>query len=524
MAIAFGLVLLIACANVANIMLARGMARQREIGVRLALGASRARLIRQLLTESLLLSLPAAALSFVISRATIALGLTAMYASTPSGYAAYIRPVALTPDARLFAFVVIAAVASAIGFGLAPAVQSTRPGIVHATRGDFASNLRPSKLRGGLVVAQIGMSALLLVTAGVLLSAARNTDAIAPGMRTSGVVQMVLPDASRNRTLDLLRRDAGVEAIASSSRHPLDGILSDVNVEASGDSLRRAKFNAVSPEYFGVLDIEVRRGRVFTSAEASGRQSVVVVSQGAANQFWPNADPIGRRLRWTLPGASGDSAGAVFHESTVVGVVSNVSPGWIGLSREWPLLYFPRPLDAAEGVILARVSDAGEAAVAKLDAALTRDDSAAVQDIHSMTASLELQRYPFHAAYSIASALGLIALMLTITGVYGVVAYVVAQRTREFGVRLALGATARNVVGLALRQLMRLAVAAVAGGALIALAMSRYLASQLTFVDAYSVAGYATGIGTVLVACVVAAYVPSRRAGTINPIEALRSD
>jgi ABC-type antimicrobial peptide transport system permease subunit len=181
-------------------------------------------------------------------------------------------------------------------------------------------------------------------------------------------------------------------------------------------------------------------------------------------------------------------------------------------------------LGAAQGVILARVPDAREAAVAKLEAALTHDDSAAVQDIHSMTASLEVQRYPFHAAYLIASALGLIALLLTITGVSGVVAYVVAQRTREFGVRLALGATAGDVVGLVLRQLTRLAVGAVAVGALIALAMSRYLASQFTFVDAYSVAGYATGIGTVLVASLVAAYVPSRRAGAVNPIEALRSD
>jgi len=194
------------------------------------------------------------------------------------------------------------------------------------------------------------------------------------------------------------------------------------------------------------------------------------------------------------------------------------------MSREWPLLYLPQPLDAVEGVILARVPDAGQAALAKLESDLTRGDSAAIQDMHSMTASLEVQRYPFHAAYWLASALGLIALLLTITGVYGVVAYVVAQRTREFGIRLALGATAGDVVGLALRQLMRLAFVAIAAGALSALAMSRYMASQFTFVDAYSVTGYATGIGTVLLACAMAAYIPSRRAATVNPVEALRAD
>jgi hypothetical protein len=296
-----------------------------------------------------------------------------------------------------------------------------------------------------------------------------------------------------------------------------------VTLQTSSDSLRRAKYNIVSPDYFRVLEIRVLAGRAFTTDEAAGRQSVVMVSQGAAGQFWPNADPIGRRLRWALPGARGDSA-AVLREATVVGVVSNVSPGWIGLSREWPVLYFPQPLDAAQGVILARVPDAGQTSLTKLERELTRDDSAAVQDLHSMTASLEVQRYPFHAAYWLASALGLIALLLTITGVYGVVAYVVAQRTREFGVRLALGATASDVVGLVLRQLMRLALAAVAAGALMALGMSRYMASQFTFVDAYSASGYATGIGTVLLACALAAYIPSRRATTVNPVEALRAD
>jgi predicted permease len=525
MAIAFGLVLLIACANVANIMLARGMARQREVGVRLALGASRGRLIRQLLTECLLLAIPSAAASYVVSRATLALGIAAMYASTPSAYAAYLRPVAFTPDTRLLAFVVVAAVAAAIAFGLAPALQATRPGIVHATRGDFDSNLRPSKLRTGLVVAQIGVSGLLLVTAGVLLRAARETDAISPGMTTEDVVQVMPAEPSRARTLASLRLAPAVGPIASAEKFPLDGILRDVLLNVSGDSLQRAKFNIVSPDYFRVLGIGLVRGRTFTTDEASGRQSVVVVSRSAAASFWPGRDPIGRRLRWSRPGMPSDSVGnVVMRDATVVGVVSDVSPGWIGMSREWPLVYFPQPVNAAQSVILAHVPGASDAMATKLDQTLTADDSAAVQDIHSMSASLALQRYPFHAAYWIASALGIIALLLTVVGVYGVVAYVVAQRTREFGVRLALGATPGGVVAIVLRQLMRSALVAVAGAALVALGMSRYLASQLTFVDAYSVSGYAIGIGAVLVSCAVAAYVPSRRAGSVNPVDALRAD
>jgi putative ABC transport system permease protein len=529
LAIAFGLVLLIACANVANIMLARGMARQREVGVRLALGASRGRLIRQLLTESLLLSVPAAAASFVVSRTTIWLATSAMYASAPTGFAGYLRPLSLSPDFRLFAFILSAAVAAALAFGLAPAMQSTRPGIVQATRGDFDSNLRPSRLRTGLIAAQIGVSALMLVTAGVLLHAARSTDAISPGMRSSDVVQILPAEKSRLRALEMLRRMPGVGDIASSERFPLDGILRDVTLETSTDSLRRAKFNVVSPDYFDILGITVIRGRAFTTDDAVGRQHVILVSRAAAKQFWPNLDPIGRRLRWTRSGGGGGSAdsaiaGVVLHDAIVVGVTSDVSPGWIGLSQEWPMVYLPQPVDAGRSVILARVSGAADAAIPAIDRALTGDDSTTIQDIHSLTGSLELQRYPFHAAYWVASALGLIALLLTITGVYGVVAYVVAQRTREFGVRLALGATPRDIVGLVLRQLMRLALAAVAAGALIALGMSRYLASQFTFVDAYTRSGYAIGICTVLVACAVAAYIPSRRASTVNPVEALRAD
>ena len=525
MAIAFGLVLLIACANVANIMLARGMARQREVGVRLALGASRGRLIRQLLTECLLLALPAGAASFVVSRATIALGTSAMYASAPAAYHAYIRPMPLTPDLRLFAFVTLAAIAAAVAFGLAPALQATRPGIVHATRGDFDSNLRPSKLRTGLIVAQIGVSALLLVTAGVLLRAAVDTDAITPGMRTQDVVQIVPADVSRARTIASLRVQPAVGPIASAATHPLDGLLRDVVLQIAGDSLQRAKFNVVSPDYFGVLGIDLLRGRVFSGDEAAGRQSVVVISRATAARFWPGSDPIGRRLRWSLPGARADSSGSVTtHDAIVVGVVSDVSPGWIGASREWPVVYFPQPLDALQSVLLASYAGTTDASVVTLERALTRDDSAAVEDVHSLTASLALQRYPFHAAYWIASALGLIALLLTIAGVYGVVSYVVAQRTREFGVRLALGATPADVVAIVLRQIMRSALIAVGAGALIALAMSRYLASQLTFVDAYSVSGYAIGIGAVLISCAVAAYVPSRRAGSVDPVEALRAD
>jgi hypothetical protein len=320
----------------------------------------------------------------------------------------------------------------------------------------------------------------------------------------------------------------GIDGVATAAERPLDGILPDATIEGARDSLRRAKYNVVSSDYFAVLGIPLVRGRVFSGDEATGRQAVAVVSRAAAARFWPERDPIGQRFEWTggaprRPGAA-SSERVVAHEATVVGVVGDVSPGWIGLSREWPLVYLPQPLGAENSIVIARIAGAADAALPSIERALSRDDSASLQEIHSLSASLDVQRYPFHAAYWVASLLGIIALLLTATGVYGVVAYVVAQRTREFGVRLALGATRGTVIGLVVRQLLRLAVAAAVAGAVLALGMSRYLASQLSFVDAYDATGYAVGVATVLVSCAAAAYIPSRRAASVNPVDALRAD
>src|SRR5437660_6861761 len=195
--VAFALVLLIACANVANVMLARGIARQREIGIRLALGAARARLVRQLLTESALLAIPAAVLGFVISRWTIDAGVRLMFASAPAEFTAYLRVIPLSPDIRVFGFLLVAALAAALAFGLVPALQATRPNIVQASRGDFETAFRPGRLRGALVVSQIGVCALLLIVTGVLLRGSVKANRLETGMRTHDVVQLDLAEHAR---------------------------------------------------------------------------------------------------------------------------------------------------------------------------------------------------------------------------------------------------------------------------------------------------------------------------------------
>ena len=522
LALAFVLVMLIACANIANVMLARGIARQREIGVRLALGAARGRLVRQLLTESALLSVPAAIVGFLVSRGGVWLGVYVMFAATPPAYRPYIRIMPLVPDTRIVIFTMLSGVVAAVLFGLAPALQATRPSVVRATRGDFDSSLRPSKLRSVLVVGQIASSALLLISAAVLLHAARDTTAVSPGIRTRNVVQLQFVDRGRSEAVRALRASPGVTMVAGSERSPLDGLFRDIDVGPAGMPVSRAKFNIVSPDYFATLDLRVIRGRTFTDDEARARAPVAVVSEAMSRALWPAGDAIGQRL--VMPSGSATPPGLTpYRDATVVGVVANAVPGFIVGRATTPVVYYPEPVDAAGASVIARTVGDAEASRVAIERVLDSNDSVAVQEVHTLEAALAVQVYPFKISYWIASVIGGVALLLTITGVYGVLSYMVAQRTREFGVRLALGATPAGVIGLALRQLARLGVVGLASGAVLALLASTALASVLDLIDTYSLSGYVIGLGVVFASCLCAAYVPARRAASVNPVEALRS-
>ena len=522
-AIAFLLVMLIACANVANVMLARGMARQREIGIRLAMGAGRGRLIRQLLTESVVLSVPSAVAGYLVSRAAINAGLYLMFVTTPVSYRAYLRPMPLTPDTRIVVFVMAAAVIAAVVFGLAPALQATRPSVVQATRGDFDSNLRPSKMRSGLVVAQITASVLLLVCAGLLLRAARNTRSLSPGIRVHNIVQVELLDRRRAQAIEELRRTPAIRYVASASSPPLDGIFPDLYAAPAGTPSTRIKFNVVSPEYFGALDIPMTRGRNFSANEALARASVVIVSDATAGALWPGRDPIGQQL---VLAASALENGrlARYHSATVVGVVPDVRAGWIGLPADLPVVYYPQAADAAGSTIIVRTAVDAEQARLGIERVLAASDSVAVREIHTAESSLAVQIYPFEISYWIASLIGGVALLLTVTGVYGVLSYLVAQRTREFGIRMALGANPSTLIALELRQLMGLSAIGIVAGGLLAFGLSRLFGSLVYVIDTRDPLGYLVGIGIVFGSCLLAAYVPSRRAATVNPVEALRAD
>jgi predicted permease len=522
-AVALLLVMLTACANVANMMLARGMARQREMGIRLALGAGRGRVVKQLLTEALLLAVPCAALAYAVSRVTVRAGVHAFFATMPDTIAGLVHLPALELDGRVLGFMLAAAFVSAIGFGLMPAIQSTRPSVVRASRGDFDTPFRRSTLRALLLFGQIAVSVLLLVCTGVLLRAAMVHGQLDVGFRTRNIVQMSMSDSVPRQVIERIVADHTVLAVASAERPPLDGGLDKVEIKAGDSTAIRFDFNLVSPEYFAVLELPIVRGRGFSADEGRDNSSVAVVSQAAAARVWPGVDPIGKDV---LMAATGDSRKRLtpYHRASVVGVARNATPGWVGRSPETPVVYYPQPVDARNSFLLVRVTGDALVARATLSRAVAAIDSSAIGDVHTLEQAMDVQVYPYQVSYAIAWFIGAVALLLTIAGVYGVLSDLVAQRMREMGVRMPLGASGRSLIGLVLGNATRLAVVGTAVGGLAALGVSKLFAASFMWINVYDPFGYAIGIGVVLASTIAAAFVPARRAATVNPVEALRAD
>ncbi len=525
-AIVFFLVLLSACANVANMMLARGMSRQREIGIRLSLGAARPRLIRQLLVESILLAIPAAALAFAVSQAFIELGLRLIYATIPAAFLDQASPWSLSPDIHVFWFMIGAAIAVALIFGLAPALQATRLNVMQAARGDFSSDFRPTRLRNALVIAQVTVCGFLLICSGILLRRANHLESLDPGMRTRGVIEIYVQEKSRPRVMAALSSQPGVELLAASSDPPFDGVLPSISASgAPGVNLTRVPYHYISPEYFQVLDIPILRGRNFSAEE--DHVPVVILSESAARKLWPAEDPLDQSVN-LIPETGPVRGGRPpqYRTMRVIGIARDTAVGSLD-NPDRSALYMPTSVEDSRNALYVRVHDDSGKAARDLSAAAEAANPGAIkEDIHSLQDYLDAAIWSYRLTYWISAALGVIALLLTISGIYGVLSYVVAQRTKEIGIRMAMGASTRAVTGLVLTQCLRLAAIGITIGSALALAAARVLSAfsaAITF-DVFDRVAYLGAMAVVLAACLAAAFFPARRAARVDPITTLRYD
>lgn len=531
---AFGLVLLTACANVAGVMVARGVARQREIGIRLAVGADRRRLIRQLVTESLLLAVPSALAAILLVRILVGGSIQILMATVPAAFRAQLRMTSLDADTRVYFFMVAASVGAALFFGLLPALQATRPGVVRAIRGEFSADVRPARLRRALVVGQITVAALLLITTGVLIQASNRIERIDLGFSPDRLVVLQVPDQARDRVVDRLERMPAVQSLASMSTVPLIGASRGVGIQiAPGAPLQGALTTSVSPEFFGVLGVELRAGRSFTLDEARAGAPVAIISEGLARRL--GGVGVDQTLLVVEPrraggsGAVGSRPAAGVEESgtrtvRVIGISADVATGWLGRESHGATILSPTTTQDPASRLVLKLADASVEGRRALERNLTEAEAGTVDDIWAMSEIVDLAIYPFRLASWIAMAIGVVALLLTLTGVYGVLAFLVAQRTREIGVRIALGASQRRVVAMVLGESARLGSVGIGIGLVLAIGVAAVGTTIVGAMDVFEPVAFLGGIATVGAAILAGALIPSRRAARVEPLEAIRSD
>jgi putative ABC transport system permease protein len=527
---AVGLVLLIACANVANLLLARATARRQEIAVRAALGASRGQLIRLLLAESAVLGLLGGACGLLLAVGA----LRPLLAAMPAGLAAGLfRQTPVGVDGPVLAFTLLLAVGSAVLFGLAPALTAARPDLQNPLREGARGGSGP--VRGLLVVAEVALAVVLLAGAGLLLHSFLRLQAVDPGFDPERVLTLAVdldpqrypaPAARSGYYQDLagrVRALPGVESVAYGDSLPLTDIhmvLRGIEVEGKPrldpEQQPMVGVTAVSPDYFRTLGIRLVRGRGFTGQETAGAPPVAVISQSMARKLWGADDPVGRRFR----------RGRQPEWMTVVGVAADIKHE--GLDDASPLvqMYRPFPQEPRPFAFLAVRSTADPATVVRSvrNEVLTFDRDVPVYDVATLRERLDTSVAGRRFNLALLGLFALLALVLAGVGLYGVLAYGVAERTHEIGIRMALGAERQRVLALILRQGLTLAAAGIAIGLPASLLVGRALRSSLFGVTAADPATLALIPLGLLAVALLAAWLPARRATRVDPMVALRNE
>ena len=535
----FGLILMIGCANVANLLLAQGVARQREIGVRLSLGASRRRIVRQLMTENVLLALAAAVGGFVISRLALegAVSWTLQTMPVDIGDVNLNVPAA---DWRVAVFLVVTAVAATGFFALLPALHATAIDPVRTLRGQLTNDARPGRARNLLVGLQVFASALLLICAAIFLRSAVAAARFDPGVRTADTVLIDIDsEAKRTAITQAVTGDATIAAHAAVRPQ----LLAPLRVGLAGTSAGKTPvvFKSVSGSYFEVLDIPIVRGRAFMPWERD-QHPVVIVSESVARALWPDGRGVGETFRLepdsgvrrpgglltVNPDAPADDGLLQARMVTVVGVARDV-PGFRVTGIKEAGVFLPTTLDVAKTSIVARVQGEPTLARQALIDRLTRIDPNMATIITLRTVA-RLETFFLQIAFWVSLILGGLALLLTASGLFSVLSYLVEQRTREIGVRMALGASAHTVRQSMLAQTARPVMAGLIAGAGGAAALATAvlatpagaLISQIVHVN--DPVAYLASLSVIVAACLLAAWIPAARAAKVDPMRTLRQE
>ncbi len=518
---AVGLVLLIACANVSNLMLARAAARRKEIAVRLALGASRWRLIRLLLAESLLLAVLG--------------GLAGLF------LAVFLPPILLSvipeagldvdfkPDATVFAYMFLISLITGVVFGLAPAIQSTKPNLTEALRSTRnRPRLSRPHTRNLLVIGQIAISLVLLIGAGLLVRGLQQAQSTDLGFDPKNLIILSMDltaqgyDETRAATLhaqlfERLKALSGVKSVSLAETVPFAG-RRDATISIEGDEAPRSgprsvSANVVSTEYFQTIGIPLRGGRYFTEEDARSGGSPTVISHAMANRFWAGANPIGKRFK--------DNLGTT-HE--IIGVVADISSTQIG-KLDGPFFYTPAsPVELSGHGFVLRTNENQPASVSAIREAAHSLDKDAFVLAEPLSANMRRMLEPARMGAWFSGTVSLLALIIAATGIYGMLSYHVVERTSEIGIRMALGAPRRNVLLLIVGDGMKLAGIGTAIGLTVALVLSKVATTLLFGVGQADAFTFVTvSIGALIVA-LIACYIPARRATKVDPLVALRTE
>jgi len=530
-----GLVLAVACANVANLMLARAVARSKEIGIRLAIGAGRFRIIRQLLTESIILALAGCALGWGLAY----LGINLFYAAIPPFEVSI--DLNVSPDLYVLKWMLVVSLLTATVFGLAPALIASRPNLVAVIKGDLAgftqSGIRRRwNLRSLLVVTQIAISIIVLICAGLFLRSLTNTLNVDPGIRTESLVTMILDpgpfrynnDTGKRFYSELLKRIESQPGVHSASLSQLRlmtnnyadrPLLKEGEPDPPPDQQLLIDYNIIAPNYFQTLGTELVSGRDFTERDTNDSPLVAIVNQEFARRFYGSEEnATGKRIRFW-------NTGTPLIE--IVGVAKDTLYRTMYDSPR-PFIFVPQSQDYQSGMnLLIRANSTGDlrSVVETARREIEKLDSRVpVFGIKMGNQIMSFAYWGPRLAAGMATSFGLLALLLATMGLYSVMTYTVSQRTREVGIRMALGAEIRDVLKLIISQGMKLVLVGIVIGLVGAFAITQVLSSLLFGVsatDPFTFAGVAALLVTV---AIVACWVPARRAARVDPLLALKHE